>query len=147
MKRVLFAAAILIAAACASPRISSDFQSGDAEAAIRAANVRFITNAKNGDVDKLVDEFYAVDANVMAPGAPAFKGRDSIKKVMSALVGTGLQVTLTTDDVMQSGDLAVERGRYDMAKREQGKYIVVWRKIEGQWQDVDDIFNADAPTR
>lgn len=147
MKRLFSAAAILLAAACASSRISSDFQSGDAEAAIRAANARFTTNARNGDVPKLVDEFYAADATLMAPGAPAFKGRDNIKKVMSALIGTGLAVTFTTDEVMQSGDLAVERGRYDLAKRESGKYIVVWRKINGTWQAVDDIFNADAPTR
>ena len=56
-------------------------------------------------------------------------------------------VVLTTDTVLRSCDMATELGHYEIpATHELGKYVVTWRKINGQWRAVADIFNANAPT-
>lgn len=137
--------AIALLAACVSSSAT-----GDAESAIRAANELFSRNLRAGNIDAMVDNFYAPDAVVMPPNAPAFRGRDNIKQLFKALAASGqTDVTLTSDNVMQSCDMATEIGHYDVrgtATHEPGKYVVTWKRIDGQWRAVADIFNANAPT-
>ena len=60
-----------------------------------------------------------------------------------------VDLVVTTDQVIQScDDMATEIGHYDMtmgANHEAGKYVVTWRKINGEWKPIADIFNANAP--
>jgi ketosteroid isomerase-like protein len=46
--------------------------------------------------------------------------------------------------------MALDRGTYKLAvapngtaKTDTGKYVVVWRKIGGEWKAAADIFNSD----
>src|SRR5712692_11391422 len=129
MKSVL-AVSVCLLAGCASMHTDQ----GDARAAIAAANLEFTTNARAANIERLVNDFYADDAIVMPPNAPAFRGRDNIKQLFTALVGKGVDVTFTTDNVMQSCDMATEIGRYDLGSgpnHQVGKYVVTWRKTNG----------------
>ena len=54
--------------------------------------------------------------------------------------------------VASSGDMALDRGTYRMTvapdgteQTDTGKYVVVWRKIGGEWKAAADIFNSDLP--
>ena len=54
--------------------------------------------------------------------------------------------------VSTSGDLALDRGTYKLAvapkgtaQTDTGKYVVVWRKVGGEWKAAADIFNSDLP--
>ena len=51
--------------------------------------------------------------------------------------------------VAGSGDLATDRGSYvlniDGAPEDRGKYVVVWKKVGGEWKAFQDIFNSDLP--
>jgi ketosteroid isomerase-like protein len=142
----------LFFASCCSMRPSADFQSGDAEAAIRRMDADFSAAASSGNVDGLMST-YDVDAVLMPPNQPAARGTAAIRQYWSGLLGLGkIQATVTADNVIQSGDLATEAGRYDLTItpsaggapiRDNGKYVLVWRKRQGQWKAVYDVFNSD----
>jgi len=156
MKRFILAAAAAILTACSSsPRISSDYSPGDAENAIRRANADFAANARAGSAQTLVTNFYAPEAVVMAPNLPALRGRDAIQQFWTGFLASGsVDLALTSTNVTQpSSDVAVETGRYDLSLRpasgqaikDAGKYVVVWKKSNGRWWAIEDIFNSDMP--
>jgi uncharacterized protein (TIGR02246 family) len=156
MKRFILVAAAAIFTACSSsPRISSDYSPGDAENAIRRANADFVTNARSGNALTTVNNFYAPDAVLMAPNMPALSGRDAIQQFWTGFLATGsVDLALTSTNVTQpSSDVAIETGRYDLSLRpasgqaikDAGKYMVLWKKSNGRWWAVEDIFNSDMP--
>jgi uncharacterized protein (TIGR02246 family) len=156
MKRLILATAAAILTACSSsPRISSDYSPGDAENAIRRANADFAANARSGNAQTLVTNFYAPDAVVMAPNLPALRGRDAIQQFWTGFLASGsVDLALTSTNVTQpSSDVAVETGRYDLSLRpasgqaikDAGKYVVLWKKSNGRWWAAEDIFNSDMP--
>jgi uncharacterized protein (TIGR02246 family) len=156
MKRLVSITALVILAACSSltPK-SSDFAPGDAENAIRRMNSDLSANVRAGNAQVVVDNFYAPDAVMMAPNAPALRGRDAVRGFWAQFLATGaVDLALTPNNVMQScAEMAVENGRYDLtitpkggqAIHDMGKYIVVWKKADGRWWAVNDIFNSDVP--
>jgi len=89
---------------------------------------------------------YADDAVLMPPNAPAFNGRAAVQQFWGGLLATGsTDVDLVPDDIQVSGNMAVERGHYEVTKpfRDSGKYVVVWRKRAGKWLITHDIFNSN----
>ena len=147
---------LLVLAACSSSAPgSAGVTAGDAENAIRRANSQLSADARAGNAQAIVDNFYAPDAVVMAPNVPALHGRDAIRAFWTGFLGNGaIDLALTSDHVTQScSDLAVENGRYDLtitpkggqAIHDTGKYIVVWKKTAGRWWATEDIFNSDMP--
>lgn len=153
MKRFL-PVALIFCAACTTTT-STNMTAADPRPAIAQANVDFAGAARRGDAAGVAN-FYANDAVMMPPNMPAARGRDAIRQVWSGLLGSGkVDLTLTTDNVIQSCDLATEVGHYDFAitpnaagaatQRDSGKYAVTWRNDGGQWRIVADIFNSNAP--
>jgi uncharacterized protein (TIGR02246 family) len=156
MKQFVAIAALAILTACSSsPRVSSDYLPGDAENAIRRANADFAAAARSGNAPALVDNFYAPDAEIMAPNMLAFRGREAIRAFWTAFLANGsVDVALTSTNVTQpSSDVAIETGRYDLSIRpasgqaikDAGKYMVLWKKSNGRWWAAEDIFNSDMP--
>jgi uncharacterized protein (TIGR02246 family) len=156
MKQFVSIAVLAVLAACSSSsRISSDYSPGDAENAIRRANADFAAAAHAGNAATLVDNYYAPNAEVMAPNMLAFRGRDAIRAFWTAFLATGsIDVALTSTNVTQpSSDTAIEIGRYDLSIRpasgqaikDAGKYMVLWKKSNGRWWAAEDIFNSDMP--
>ena len=132
--------ALLLLAGCASVS-SNDFRSGDAERAIARANERMVAAIRSGNANQIA-AYYSDSATVMPPDAPAVTGRDAIRQYWAGILRDGgLETTVVTDNVTQTcGDMAAERGHYEV-KGHKGKYVVVWRKIEGEWKIWSDIFN------
>ena len=101
------------------------------------------------DVDKFVS-YFAADATIYAPGTPAITGSDAIRKAfgeMAAAPGFALSFTPTRAAVAASGDIGYTVGTYDMSMAggtEKGKYVTTWKKENGEWKVVEDIFNADS---
>ena len=156
---LLFAATVVLSsciAGCSSqpaaPTGSPDTRAAD-EAAIRSADADWGKAATAKDLDKVMS-YYMDDAVLFAPKAPASVGKDSIRKGWQGLLSApGLQMTITpsTVDVARSGDIAVERGSYNVVTTDKkgkpatdtGQIVIVWKKqADGNWKVAADT-NAD----
>jgi ketosteroid isomerase-like protein/quercetin dioxygenase-like cupin family protein len=100
------------------------------------------------DLEKFVS-YFAADATVYSPGAPAVTGGDAIRKTigeMMAAPGFALSWTPAEAVVAASGDIGYTSGAYEMkaaGASEKGKYVTVWKKEGDAWKVIEDIFNAD----
>lgn len=95
-----------------------------------------------------VANLYTEDAKFMMNGSPAIKGREEIKAVMSGFINADFtRVDLKTIDVWGTEDLLAEEGELKLYKGDtevdKGKYIVLWKKVDGEWHLFRDIFNTD----
>ena len=160
---LLSVAALLLPACQAGEKPASNTAAANATAALDAGADE---QAIRGQVDhwlKLVKAkdaagiaaLYAEDGAVMPPNGPIGKGHAAIQQTWAAMMGTsGFDLTFVPEQILvsSSGDLALDRGTYKLAvapngtaQTDTGKYVVVWRKIGGEWKAAADIFNSDLP--
>jgi uncharacterized protein (TIGR02246 family) len=102
-----------------------------------------------------IAQFYMENGVLLAPGAPMAQGREAIanswRSTMMELKNFHLEFAPTKIEVASSGDLAYEMGTYSLAyegvddvqEHDNGKYVVVWKKADGNWKAAADIFNTD----
>jgi uncharacterized protein (TIGR02246 family) len=100
-----------------------------------------------------VAALYAEDAKVLPPGGAMVTGRQAIRQFWQGVRDMGVhEVTLRTEEVATSGDLAYEIGTATLTMQPAGsaatmdsvKYVVVWkRRAGGPWQLAVDIWNSD----
>lgn len=127
---------------------------GADEQAIRGHVDRWLQLVKEKDAAGIA-ELYAEDGAVMPPNAPIGKGSAAIQQTWASMMGTpGFNLTFVPEQIVvsSSGDMALDRGTYSLAvapdgvvQTDTGKYVVVWRKIGGEWKVAADIFNSDLP--
>jgi uncharacterized protein (TIGR02246 family) len=124
------------------------------ESAIGAINQRWLELIRNKD-SAAIAQLYAEDGAVMPANEKAAVGRQAIGEWWTRSMQTpGYDLTFSTDQLVlsRSGDMALDRGTYRFAAtppqgaiNDTGKYVVVWRKIGGEWKVAADIFNTDLP--
>ena len=124
------------------------------ESAIRAAATDWAKATEANDVEKFLS-FYADNATVYPPGAPAASGADARRQFWTAafaLPDIHAKIATTSVEVAKSSDIAYELGTFDESFKDPkgkpvhiiGKYLVVWKKqANGQWKAFADIFNAN----
>lgn len=125
-----------------------------AEQAIAAANARWLDLIKAKDAAGIA-QLYAEDGVLMAPNMPVAKGRDAVQKAwadMMTLPGFDLSFATEQMTVASGNDMALDRGTYRFAATpdgnrfdDNGKFVVVWRKVGDEWKVAADIFNSDRP--
>ena len=113
---------------------------------IAAVNRQFEDAARKGDLDRLAS-LYTSDAIALPPDGPVVKGRDAIKQMWGTVAQQlGLkEVRLQTLDFEQAGDTGCEVGEATLALASGTavvKFVVVWKKIDGQWRLHRDIWNT-----
>ena len=128
--------------------------SGADEQAIRGQVDRWHQLVKAKDAVGIA-ALYTDDGAVMPPNAPIGKGHSAIQQTWASMMGTpGFDLTIVPEQIVvsSSGDMAMDRGAYRLkiapggtAQTDTGKYVVVWRKIGGEWKAAADIFNSDLP--
>lgn len=128
----------------ASPVLAQD----DVEAAIAEASEAWQAGWNAGDAAAIAS-LYAPDARLMAPGAEPVEGREAIEAAFGEHLAeaAGGQTTLETVDLVSEGDLTVEVGSYastaaDGSHVDHGKYIAVWKNVDGEWKIIHDIWNS-----
>ena len=105
---------------------------------IVAVEQQFMTAFEHGDASGLA-KLYEVDAQLLPANRDFVSGRPKIKVFWRGLMQLGIAaVKLETLEVEGAGSLAYEMGRYTIHSSDDqmidyGKYIVTWRKTEGQW--------------
>jgi uncharacterized protein (TIGR02246 family) len=119
----------------------------DVRAAVEAGNRAFAAAFLRGD-SEAVARLYTEDAEVIAPGAPVARGRAAIAAAWKKAIDSGVKdVVLTTQDVAAAGDLAAETGKVRLVARDgtasEARYVVVWKRVGGEWKLHRDIWNAE----
>ena len=144
MRRLNLALPFLVIAvgACAAP---ASRDSGE----LAAAADRWEEAFNAGDIDALV-ALYAEDARLLAPNAELAQGRDAVRAAFSEMIASGIKGELETIEAVVAGDVGYRVGTYslqgpDGGAIERGKYVEVWRQIDGDWRIANDIWNSDMP--
>ena len=125
------------------------FNLESAKAEIEAANSEFKSLMAAADSIGL-SNLYTQDTKIMMSGAPAINGRENVKSTFSVIMNSGISnADLKTIEVWGTEDLIAEEGEYTLYAgddiADQGKYIVLWKNVEGKWKLHRDIFNSDVP--
>lgn len=143
MKSMIFAVALLLPAITAQAR--------DVKSDIDAANQKFGAAYAKGDAAAIA-KLYTPNAKVFPPGGDMVVGRDGVQKVWAGAIESGMKITsLKTMSVEQYGSAAIELGRFtaeapDAQKqitKLDGKYVVVWKRLNGAWMLDSDIWNLN----
>jgi ketosteroid isomerase-like protein len=143
--RVAFLAGVIFAAAA-----TAGAQDAAVRSAIEAANKKFSAAAAKADAAAL-GGMYTADAEAFPPNADVVKGRAAIQAMWKSVLDSGVTgLELATVGVEAQGNLAAESGTYvikvkDGAVGDKGKYVVVWKKVGGQWMIHRDIWNTSQP--
>ncbi len=112
------------------------------EQAIRD-RVRTMVEAVTAKDPDRTARFYAEDGLFLWPGAPLAEGRPAIREAWGTFMqmpGFDLTFWPVRITMAQSGDMALELGAFRLMGQE-GKYIITWKKIDGEW-----LIMADAPS-
>jgi uncharacterized protein (TIGR02246 family) len=157
---VLLAASALLITSCDTKKDSSNGASSEVavnaadEAAIRGQVAKWLDLIKKKD-SAAIAQMYTEDGALMPPNAPISKGRAAVQQSWAAMMNTpGFELTFAPEQIVLSGsaDMAMDRGTFRMvvapsgkAQIDTGKYVVVWRKIDGEWKAAADIINSDLP--
>jgi ketosteroid isomerase-like protein len=115
---------------------------------INQENAAFVANFNSGDIASAAN-VYSEDARIFPPGMPSMDGKATIAGFWQAAAEQmGVKgIQLTTVDLEEHGDTAIEEGRFVLSGAagtlDQGKYIVVWRRqTDGGWKWHRDIWNS-----
>lgn len=99
---------------------------------------------------------YTARGKLLLPGRPTASGFEGLREAWAGFVDAmpGLDLDYGPEDIeiAAAGDIAVELGRYrltwdgpDGRLRDEGKYIVTWKREGGDWRIDLDILNSDLP--
>jgi ketosteroid isomerase-like protein len=158
------AAAIAIAAVACGGKGSGGGQPSGAQPADTAAEAKLIRDLDNEWQRRIHDQdtalaaiIYGDHAALLPPDAPAVEGRSAIASFYRGLFNRpnfSLTFESTHTEVGEGGKMAYERGTYrltvgpsDRKLTEEGKYLVVWKKVDGRWRVVADMFSRNQGPR
>ncbi len=125
--------------------------------AIAAKDQAFAAAMVAGDVATVASQ-YTDDAILLPPGGPRVEGAAAIQETFASWIeegGTPASMTLTSDDVTvtAAGDYAHAVGTWTMSGpapdgsewSDNGKFVAVWKNVDGDWKMAADIWNSDNP--
>lgn len=117
---------------------------------IMQCNVKFLNSFNNGDA-KGVASNYIEKAQLLPPNSDIIQGLDGIEAFWQGAMDMGLKkAELETLSAEGHGDTAIEMGKYKLYLEngqvaDIGKYMVIWRKVNGTWKFDLDIWNSSNP--
>lgn len=124
----------------------------DIEAArsiIAQHNKQFTDAHVSGDV-AAIDAMFLPDARSYPPGAPAAIGIEAIHALTVDFLKAGItEFREETTAIYGNAEQVVDEGTYVLTYgagvTERGKYINVWKQVNGSWRIQANIWNADPP--
>ena len=118
--------------------------------AIAAANEDFMATFNQGDAAGLA-ALYTERGQLLPPNSDFLTGRRAIQAFWQGAMDMGIKsVKLEIVEVEGHGDTAIEVSKYTLQglggkPLDTGKYIVIWKQVDGQWKLHRDIFNSSMP--
>jgi uncharacterized protein (TIGR02246 family) len=118
---------------------------------IQAAQDRLAAAIAARDADSAV-QLYTDSARLFPLGAPDCLDRNAIAGFFAGAFDNGIVgARFSTGEVEGNDEQAVETGRYELfaeppgagrVRVAEGRYLVVWKKVDGQWRIHRDMFNT-----
>jgi uncharacterized protein (TIGR02246 family) len=118
--------------------------------AIAAEVENFMATFNRGDAAGLA-ALYTENGQILPPNSDFVTGRQAIQAFWQGAMDMGIKsVKLETVEVEGYGDTAIEVGKYTLSGEagqvlDTGKYIVIFKQVDGQWKLHRDIFNSSMP--
>lgn len=153
---VLFALVGVLCASCQQDEAAKASKEGAAvdNQYLKSAGAEWDKLFNAGDISSLA-ALYAEDAMSMPFNAPTVRGRQAIQtELRNFLAQNTAKHETFIEDVLVSGDWAIERARYTMTYTpkstapqiiETGRHVMGRKKIDGRWQIAWEIWNSDQP--
>lgn len=122
----------------------------DVTSEITEANKGFMEAFNSGDANALAKN-YTSNAKLYPSNSDVIEGQEAIEGFWNAVMNMGIKKALLETVTAESfGNIAIEEGRYKLYVEgdqivDQGKYIVTWKKEDGQWKLQRDIWNTSNP--
>ena len=123
-------------------------------AQINEINAKWLVAVAQGD-SAMIEALYTPDGLLLPSNSPPIEGAKAIAgvwKSWSELPNVKIGFGTTRLEVSSSGDMAMDYGWYTFAFdtdngrfEDNGKYIIVWKKVDGVWRVAADIFNTNLP--
>ena len=93
---------------------------------------------------------YAANGTLHPPNAKKMMGRRAIEAYWDEFMSSVGSGEINDSEVYASGDAGYKVGTYMLtdaagAPSDVGKYVEIWRHIDGRWQMLHDIYNSDMP--
>lgn len=93
---------------------------------------------------------YAPNGAVHPPNGKKARGRPAIEAFWTEFLSSGNAGEISDSEVYAYGDVGYKVGTYMItdpagAPLDIGKYVEIWRHVDGRWQMLHDIFNSDMP--
>lgn len=124
------------------------------DSTIRAHLARFNELIRAGD-DSALAEFYGPEGALLPPNEPKVTGRENIRRYWAGLEEAGANLEISVGSLIFSdmADIAIEEGTWTVdipgpplgPHKDDGKYVVVWRRYDGEWKVAQDIWNSNHP--
>ena len=150
---ILFCACIILIGCTRAPKVDTLAEAN----AIRNLEDQWTVALQKSDTDKIIS-FFNTDAVAMKPNTPISIGLQAIRKEReSSFTDTTMlyrtySSKIDTIEVSASGDLAYVRGTDRITTKtpnglvdDMGKWVDIWKKINGEWKVVVNIWNSDMP--
>lgn len=100
-----------------------------------------------------LNSIFTKDARILAPNSEVVTGKKAISQLNSEWVNYGIhQFEEISTARYGGGDFIVDEGNYFMiygpdSTSERGKYINVWKKVNGNWKIYSNIWNTSLSAR
>ena len=118
--------------------------------ALKSANETWMNTFARGDSAGMAD-LYTEDGQLLPAQSDVVSGRQAIEAFWQSVLDMGIETAkLETVEAEGHGDTAIEVGRYRLSSEtgrvmDQGKYVVIWKQVDGQWKLHRDIWNTSQP--
>jgi ketosteroid isomerase-like protein len=147
----LFTLIVCIFIGCQPP--PQGLSPGDQQAIRRTGDEALKIANTTADWDAYTKLYYAQDAVVNGPNAPAIKGHDAIVAMFKSFPAIS-DFKFEILEINGAGNLAYVHGTYSMVltppgvkpMSDKGKFLEIWkRQADGSWKVAIDTFNSDLP--
>src|SRR5690606_10555058 len=91
---------------------------------------------------------FTEDAQILPEEGPVVTGHEAIGRFLRDQMTPVISYNTETDMSLVRGDIAIEQGHYRIrdvrrgANVEEGKYLHVWRNVDGDWKLYRMIYNT-----
>ena len=150
---VLFCTSIILIGCNRTPKVDTLAEAN----AIRNLENQWTAAIQTSDIGKFVS-FFASDAVGMGANMPITIGLQAIRKEQESMFSDTTLLfktysgTIDIIEVSASGDLAYVRGTQRLSIKTPnglvefvGKWLDIWKKIDGEWKVIVNIWNSDMP--